>query len=703
MNEKDLNSDNIKPGENKEAQKGDLFKCDHYENFPRELLGKISDGLIVYNEQGLLYANPPMVERLGKKLNDISHESISSFFAPEYRERVNDLLTSGMCNEFDLDILNHTGDRIPVRLTCEDITVNDDRMKLLTFKNNSEARKLKETLKDSGKKFRTLIKKSSEVIGVIDSDGLIEYLSDSIEDIFGYSPFELTGTDFFEKIVEDERSKVVKDFNKCLYSRNLYITSEFRYMHKDKYWCHAEIIFSNLMQDNLINGIVFNLKDITEKKKAVNLAAHLQLHDAMVTKLPNIGFLKNRLLLELIKVQEREAENEKLIGVMSIGIDRFKNINNLYGPETGDKLLNSIAQRLRLSYREDDVVARFGGDVFVILLTNIARDFDLKEIIQKTLGIFKQPFVVDKTSMNINVSLGLSLYPYDGGDADILINNSQAAMYKVKESGGGSYSLFDNELHETLINNLQMELELEFALRHDEFLSYYQPKFDKNGELVSIESLIRWESEKRGIVSPGEFIPLVEKNGMIVDIGYNILRKACEQAMEWSKLNRNITMCVNVSPAQFKCPDLVEKVEEIIKETGIDTEFLELEITESGIMENAREGLFKLFKIRSLGVKIAMDDFGTGLSSLSNLISYPIDILKIDKSFVDRLPDNEEARIVVNSIIDLSGNLGFKVVAEGIEHQKQLDYLKERNCDMFQGYYFSKPLPPEEFEEKYFK
>ncbi len=679
----------------------EIYRCDNYRDLPRELLGKISDGLIVYHEkEGLLYANLPMVESFGSSLIDISGKDITSFVAPEYREKVNALLNSGTHNEFDLDILDHSGDRIPVKLKYEEISIDNNRMKLLTFKKNTEIRTLKENLKDSGKKFRTLLKKSSEVIGVIDSDGLVEYLSESVEDIFGYSPYELTGTDFFEKIHEDDRENIVKNFNKCIYSRNLYITGEFRYLHKHNTWCHAEIIFSNLMQDNLINGIVFNLKDITEKKKAVDLAAHLQLHDVMVTKLPNIGFLKNRLLLELIKVQERE--DEKLIGVMSIGVDRFKNINNLYGSETGDRLLNSIAQRLRVSYRDDDIVARFGGDVFVVLLTNIARDFDIKDIIQKTMGIFEKPFVVDEITMNINASLGLSLYPYDGGDADVLLNNSQAAMYRAKESGGDAYFLFDIGMHETLIKNLQMELEIEGALKNDEFVSYYQPKFDRNEKLVSIEALIRWVSDTRGIVAPVEFIPLVEKNGMIVDIGYTILRKACEQAKLWHLKGYPLPICVNVSLAQFKDPEFVEKVEAIIKETGINTQLLEFEITESGIMENAREGIFKLFKIRSLGVKIAMDDFGTGLSSLSNLISYPIDVLKIDKSFVDKLPDNGEANIIVNSIIDLSANLGFEVVAEGVENQEQLDYLRERNCHMFQGYYFSKPLSAEDFEKKYF-
>ncbi len=670
-------------------------------NLPRELLRKITDGLILYEDMyGLLYANPSMVKKLGNNLIDIYGEDLMKFVAPEYREMMNSLLSTPSGSECEIDILNTSGDRIPVKLKSDEIFINNDRIKLLTFKNNTETRKLRENLKESGKKFRTLIRKSSEIIGVIDSDGIIEYLSDSLEGIFGYSPYELIGRDFFENIHESDRKSVIKDFNKCIYSKNLYVSSMFKYMHKENSWRHAEIIFSNLMQDNLINGIVFNLRDITDKKKAEDLAAHLQLHDFIVTKLPNIGYFKNRLQLELIKVNERE--DTKLVGVMSIGLDRFKNINNLYGSETGDMLLNSIARRLRMSFRDDDVVARFGGDVFIILLTNIARDYDLKDIIQKTESIFAEPFTVKENEINVQVSIGFSLYPHDSDDADLLINNSQAAMYRVKENGGGSYSLFDYEMHEALINALQMELEMKFALRHDEFVSYYQPKFDREGNLVSIESLIRWNSEKRGMVSPGEFIPLVEKNGMIGDIGYLILRKACQQAMKWHERGYGIPMCVNVSPAQFKDPNLVDRVEEIISETGIKTELLEFEITESGIMENAREGLFKLFKIRSLGVKIAMDDFGTGLSSLSNLISYPIDVLKIDKSFVDKLPDNEEAKIVVNSIIDLSGNLGFKVVAEGIENEEQLKYLRERRCDMFQGFYFSKPLSAEDFEEKYF-
>lgn len=701
MSDNFLHSKGIKSGI-KENLEGDVFKCDSYQNLPRELLGKISDGLIVYNEkEELLYANSPILLNFGNNVKDLSCRNIASLVAPEYREKVNGLLRSNTSNEFCLDLLNHSGDRIPVRLRYEEISISEKRMKLFIFKNDSESRKLKENLRESGRKFRALIKMSSEVIGVIDSDGFIEYLSDSVEDIFGYSPYELTGTDFFEKIDKDDRKKIIKDFDKCKSRRDLSLTGEFRYLHKNNYWCHAEMILSNMTQDSLINGIVFNLKNITEKRKAIDLAAHLQLHDVMITKLPNIGFLKSRLLLELIKTQEREEE--KLISVMSIGIDRFKNINNLYGPRMGDRLLNSVARRLKESYRDDDVVARFGGDVFVVLLTNIARDFDVKEIIQKTIEIFSRPFLVDGTSIKISVSLGLSLYPYDGVTEDVLLNNSQAAMHRAKESRGDSYFLFDIAMHETLIKNLQIELEIENALKNDEFISYFQPKFDRNDNLVSIEALIRWDSGTRGTVKPMEFIPLVEKNGMIVDIGYAILRKACEQARSWHMKGYQLPICVNVSLAQFKDSHFVEKVEMILKETGINTDLLEFEITESGIMENAREGIFKLFKIRALGVKIAMDDFGTGLSSLSNLISYPIDVIKIDKAFVDKLPNNGDAKIVVNAIIDLSGNLGFQVVAEGIETREQLDYLRELNCDMFQGYYFSKPLPAGEFEEKYFR
>lgn len=274
-------------------------------------------------------------------------------------------------------------------------------------------------------------------------------------------------------------------------------------------------------------------------------------------------------------------------------------------------------------------------------------------------------------------------------------------MYRAKEAGTGGYCLFDPKMHDELIYNLRLEEELKDAITKGEFEAFYQPKFDAMDRLSGAETLIRWRSPKRGLIPPGIFIPLVEKNGMIVDIGYIILRKACEQIRIWAGMGFSKRVAINFAPAQFKDPELLDTIEKIILETGVNREMVEFEITESGIIENSKEALMKLFKIRTLGIKIAMDDFGTGLSSLSNLIAYPIDVLKIDKSFVDKLPGNEEAKIVVNSIISLANNLGYEVVAEGIESSGQLEYLKEKKCEFFQGYYYSEPLTASDFEKKY--
>jgi diguanylate cyclase (GGDEF)-like protein len=461
----------------------------------------------------------------------------------------------------------------------------------------------------------------------------------------------------------------------------------------------VESTVCNIAEDPLGNSLLLHTRDVSERKKAEEQAAHSQLFDTLITKLPNISLLKTRLQLEIVKVQERSQKN--IFAVMSIGVDNFKKINNLYGTDAGDLLLYKIGQRLKNSFRGDDLVAHYSGDSFIVLLSYIAQSYDFKDIIRKTLGRFEEPFDVEGKNIGITACIGIAVFPTDGDFVEQLINNSQAAMYRAKGEGPGNYHLFDSRMHQELIESLQLEDELKDAVINDEFVAYYQPKFDSDEEIVGVETLIRWKSPKRGLIPPGSFVPLIEKNGMIVEIGYMILRMACEDIKRWNDRGFKKSVAINFAPAQFKDMNLIENVERIIYESGVNTEFLEFEITESGIMENAKEGLLKLFKIRSMGVSIAMDDFGTGLSSLSNLISYPIDVLKIDKSFVDKLPHNEEAKIVVNSIISLADNLGYDVVAEGIETESQLKYLKDMKCGMFQGYYFDRPMPAGEFEKKY--
>ncbi len=668
--------------------------------FTRELLKKVTEGLIIYDsEDEIIYANLFIIEMLGLEIDEIYGEKIHEFISEEYRSLLDEKKLSGRGRGIEICCINKSGKQIPVRIKNGELPYKNDMLSFLFIEDLSRLHNYRKALKESGQLFRLMTGKSSEVISVINREGEIQYVSEPSERIFGYSPYELAGSSFYDFIHPEDRSNLEKKIRNWINNNVECTNTDYRFRSSDGSFIDVESTVCNIVHDPLINGLLLHTRDITDRKKAEEQAAHSQLYDTLITKLPNISLLKTRLQLEIVKVQERSQKN--MFAVMSVGIDHFKKINNLYGTDTGDLILYKIGQRLKNSFRGDDLVAHYSGDSFVVLLSYIARSYDFKDIIRKTMGRLSEPFEMDGKKIDITASIGIAVFPNDGESVEQLINNSQAAMYRAKEEGHGNYHLFDSLMHRELIESLQLEDELKDAVVNGEFVAYYQPIFDSHGEIAGAETLIRWESPKRGLIPPGSFVPLIEKNGMIVEIGYMILKMACEDIKRWNDRGFKKTVAINFAPNQFKDPDLIENVERIILESGVNTDYLEFEITESGIMENAKEGLLKLFKIHTMGISIAMDDFGTGLSSLSNLILYPIDVLKIDKSFVDKLPSNEEAKIVVNSIISLADNLGYDVIAEGIETESQLNYLKDLKCGMFQGYYFERPMPADEFEKKY--
>lgn len=436
----------------------------------------------------------------------------------------------------------------------------------------------------------------------------------------------------------------------------------------------------------------------TEKALRVSeeKAAFYETHDT-VTKLPN-----RETFINILDIEVKKALNRKqTFAVMCIGIDKFKNINNMYTHGFGDKLLRVIGERLEKALRQNDSLCRFSGDKFVLLFSDLSRMEDVFGIVKKMFHVINEPFNVEKSIMKITSSIGICLYPNDGGNGDVLLKNSETAMYTAKDSGRNTYRLFNEKMNSEMISRMKMEKELQEAINKDEFVAYYQPKVDHSGLIIGMESLIRWNSPEKGLIPPYQFIPVAEKTGMIVDIGKTILMKSCMQNKKWQMQGyAPKKVAVNLSPFELKQFGLIANIADTVKRSGLDPQWLELEITESGIMENEKEAIKILTNIHEMGISISIDDFGTGYSSLSKLKDYPIDTLKIDKIFVDNLPNDKKSVTIVTSIIDLAHNLGFKVVAEGVEKQEQLEFLKSYNCDQFQGYYFSKPVSTEDFEMK---
>jgi diguanylate cyclase (GGDEF)-like protein len=425
---------------------------------------------------------------------------------------------------------------------------------------------------------------------------------------------------------------------------------------------------------------------------------HLAYHDVL-TDLPNRILFEDRLTQALILAER----NRQTLGVLFLSLDRFKKIHDTLGRAIGDRLLQKVAERLRSSAHRGEPVARFEGDEFALLLTQIGgtEGEDVGAVIFQINEALKLPFIIDEHELFITVSIGISLYPDDGADAPTLLKNADAALYRAKEQGGDNYQFYTADMNAKAMKRLTLENSLRRALERNEFEVYYQPVLDTNTrKIVGMEALLRWHHPELGLVQPIEFIPLAEDTGMIVPIGEWVLRTACAQSKSWQEAGfAPLALAVNLSARQFQQQNLTEVIVLILQETGLNPHDLGLELTESSIMKNAESAVRTLGELKALGVKIVIDDFGTGYSSLGYLKRLPIDTLKIDRSFVRDVTTDADDAALVMAIITLAHNLRLKVIAEGVETEEQRRFLHLLRCDEWQGYLFSKPLPGEAFAE----
>jgi diguanylate cyclase (GGDEF)-like protein len=421
---------------------------------------------------------------------------------------------------------------------------------------------------------------------------------------------------------------------------------------------------------------------------------HAAFHDAL-TGLPNRSLFSEHLRVAL----ERARRNEEyLFCVLFLDLDRFKNINDSLGHPCGDELLILVARRLEGCIRQTDLVARFGGDEFAILLDAIESPADAIRVAAKVQQAISAPFKLHNHEAVTTASIGVALSSSDYSEAEDMIRDADTAMYRAKDHGKARYEIFDTAMHTRAVTLLRLESDLRLALERQELCVYYQPIISvASGELFGFEALVRWQHPERGIIPPDQFIPLAEETGLILPLGLGVLREACSQLRRWqqrSLSDRNLTMSVNLSGKQLTQADLIEKVEEVLSESGISPWQLKLEITETVVMENAELAAVTLARLRGLGVRLSIDDFGTGYSSLSYLNRFPVDTLKVDRSFITRMSQGDENLEIVKTIVTLAGNLGMQVIAEGVETEDQLQQLRRLKCQYAQGYLFSKPMAP---------
>ncbi|MCP4134635.1 MAG: EAL domain-containing protein [bacterium] len=455
-----------------------------------------------------------------------------------------------------------------------------------------------------------------------------------------------------------------------------------------------ETISPVINEDRKITNYIGILYDITDKKIAEEYIQKLGYYDPL-TELPNRTLLIDRLKHAM---QESQRTGESL-AILFVDLDNFKKINDTVGHHIGDLILKTIAERVQETLREYDTVARVGGDEFVVILNDVSSARNTAVIATKIINIFKEPFTLEGQEIFLSTSIGISQYPGDGDTIKTLLQNADTAMFHAKEKGKNNFQFYRKEMNEMAYEKLVLETNLHHALENNQFRLFYQAQVETLSEkIIGVEALIRWDDPRKGIVSPGDFIHIAETTGLIIPIGEWSLRQACVQHIKWKDEGfPGIRVAVNLSLIQMKDEGLLDMIARILHDTGMDPRHLELEITESFFMDDMQASIKTIKKLTSMGIEIAIDDFGTGYSSLSYLARLPVDKLKIDKSFISESTTNPEFSSITTAIISLGKTLNLKVIAEGVETEEQLNFLLIQGCDEIQGYYFSKPLPPEGF------
>ncbi|MCF8152482.1 MAG: EAL domain-containing protein [Sulfuritalea sp.] len=542
----------------------------------------------------------------------------------------------------------------------------------------------------------TVFDASSDAIFITDSDNRIISVNAAFCEITGYSAQDVIGET--PAILNSGRHDA--EFYRAMW-RDLLETGQWNgevWNRRKNGEIFAELLTINAVKNyrGEISHYVSIFADITEHKQTEEHVRHLAHYDAL-TNLPNRTLFNDRLGQALINAQR---DNGKA-AVMFLDLDRFKNINDTLGHGIGDLLLQEVAVRLTGCVRQGDTVSRLGGDEFVILLPELNDEKDARLVAQKLLNAAVFPMVLEGHELHISASIGISYYPMDGANAEALMKNADVAMYRAKEEGRNNFQFYHASMNARSFERLAMETSMRYALNRGEFDLYYQPRFSlPEGRIIGAEALIRWNHPDLGLVSPGQFIPLAEETGLILPIGEWVLKQVAAQGKAWQQAGfPPLSLAVNVSARQFRRVDFAGEVLQILRNSGFDPHHFELELTESTLMTHAEENIETLKKLNALGIRIAIDDFGTGYSSLSYLKRLPVDILKIDRSFVSEVPDNRDGAAIVEAIIAMAHSLGLHIIAEGVETVEQLEFLQMRKCNEIQGYYFSHPLPVEQFEQ----
>ena len=593
----------------------------------------------------------------------------------------------------DLQVMRKDGSVFYADVNAAPITIEGKPCLMGLFRDITERKQTEDALRQAA----TVFESSHDGVVITDLNGRMQAVNRAFLTITGYSEAEVLGKN--PSILHSGRQ--TKDFYQSMWAgikAEGFWQGEIWNRRKNgeiyPEWLTISVVRDAQGEATRYVGV---FSDLSQLKQSETQLEHLAHYDPL-TDLPNRLLLQSHLAHALAHAQRHKRQ----VGVLYLDLDRFKNINDSLGYPIGDELLIALTERLAMRIRSEDMLARLGGDEFLLVLENIDSPEDAVGMARTMLELLAQPFVLSgKQEVYIGASIGISVSPDDGIKADELIQHADAAMHLAKKQGRNTYRFYTEALTRAAGEHLELENRLRHAISANQLRVYYQPQVDiATGHIIGAEALVRWQDPERGLIPPVQFIPLAEETGLIGAIGEWVLQETCLQGVRWIKAGLPfLTLAVNLSPHQFLRGNISELVSKVLAETGFPADRLELELTESALMDQEEAAVKMLHLLRAQDIRLAIDDFGTGYSSLSYLKRFPLDILKIDKSFVDDIPFHQDDMEIASTIIAMGHILGFKVLAEGVETAEQLAFLQSKGCDMYQGYLCSPPVPAGEFEK----
>jgi diguanylate cyclase (GGDEF)-like protein/PAS domain S-box-containing protein len=661
------------------------------------IISRLTDGVYVeLNEAWEKLCGYRRDELLGR-----SALSLGIWVHPAQRDELRARLQAeGRVRDFEFRLRRKDGVIADSLMSGEVIDLHGEACLLAILTDVTERNETYRQLRASEQRFADVVDAAGEYVWEIDIEGHYTFISERIEKVLGYRPEEMLGKTAYDFTTPDEAERLRQWFAQRADDNEPIRQLEHLSLTRD-----GRIIWQQVSGVPMYNaggeriGFRGTGLDITERKQAEQRIEELATRDAL-TQLPNRRLLADRLSQAILSAQR----NENLVAVLFIDLDRFKTINDSLGHAIGDELLRMVADRLQQLMRKGDTLARIGGDEFVVVLESLRVAEDAGAVAQKIIVALSQPYPIAAKMLSSSASVGISVYPSDAQDGSTLVRNADMAMYFAKEHGRRNYQFYSEEMNARAVEKLTMESTLRRAIEHGEFELYYHPKFSMvSGELSGVEALLRWNHPELGLVGPASFIPVCEETGLIVPLGEWVLQRACLQCRHWQReFGRNIAMAVNLSVGQFN-KSLPRTVRDALVAADLPSEALELEITESMLMNNVDENIDMLRQLSDLGVTIAIDDFGTGYSSLAYLRRFQVDTLKIDQSFVRDVETSLDDAAIIEAIIALGHSLKLEVVAEGVETIEQKRLLAGLHCDQYQGFLNGPPVPAATFEQRYLK